>query len=340
MPEDSSLLIAPEDYAKLMRIHLALHSQTLLSKKIIRTNRPDKLTSLTTFKGRTLVTQNLRKYPDSQGKVPSHVRRTRELAAKGGRYCVTWMMNPGYNQGFEMKLVSTHHSSYSDMGVFEVYKLGPNWTETKIFTENVAEVLKPTFSLEPGVHYVGGSLFDSGATGVIGSVNTVGVMGAGVALAISQRYPQIIEPYLEAVRERGKFGIGKALYLPLRDLILTLESDIGKTVILLPTKGDWRVNSSLEVIELALKALVRTYRQYDISSLSTPALGCSMGGLDWKRVKPMVEDYFGRMDIPVYIHEEYGGMDDVIPSSMPEQRIITPDTAIDIVPADGSIVGF
>jgi hypothetical protein len=40
-----------------------------------------------------------------------------------------------------------------------------------------------------------------------------------------------------------------------------------------------------------------------ISSISFPPLGCGNGNLDWNDVRPLMERYLSKLEIPVYVHD-------------------------------------
>jgi len=83
---------------------------------------------------------------------------------------------------------------------------------------------------------------------------------------------------------------------PGRMFIFELHSMLDpKYVVNFPTKRDWRANSLYEDIESGLQALVAEVRRRGIRSLAMPALGCGLGGLDWNRVRPMIERAFSQL---------------------------------------------
>jgi O-acetyl-ADP-ribose deacetylase (regulator of RNase III) len=140
--------------------------------------------------------------------------------------------------------------------------------------------------------YVKSNIFDSPAQTIVNAVNTVGVMGKGIAQEFKKRYPDMFERYREFCK-RGDIDIGR----------LYLYRSPNKWVLNFPTKRHWRQPSKAEYIERGLDKFVRTYTQQGITSISFPQLGTGNGGLDWNRaVRPMMEEYLVDLPIPVYIH--------------------------------------
>lgn len=63
-------------------------------------------------------------------------------------------------------------------------------------------------------------------------------------------------------------------------------------IINFPTKNHWREQSKIEYIESGLQSLVEAIEHYKIKSIAIPALGCGLGGLDYKEVKLLSEQAF------------------------------------------------
>lgn len=82
----------------------------------------------------------------------------------------------------------------------------------------------------------------------------------------------------------------------------TSNDDI-KWVLNFPTKPHWSKKSQLEWVKDGLKHLRKNYKRWGIISLALPALGCSLGGLNWTQVKPLMEKHLSKLDIPVEIYE-------------------------------------
>ncbi|WP_223215563.1 macro domain-containing protein [Agrobacterium deltaense] len=145
---------------------------------------------------------------------------------------------------------------------------------------------------DPLLTYVRTSLFDSPAQTLVNTVNIVGVMGKGIALEFKQRYPDMFKAY-KKLCDSHSLDVGK----------LHLWRAPEHWILNFPTKTTWRQPSKLEYIEAGLEAFVRSYKQMGIASVSFPPLGCGNGNLDWRDVRPVMERYLSKIDIPVYIHD-------------------------------------
>ena len=115
-------------------------------------------------------------------------------------------------------------------------------------------------------------IFRSKCQTLVCPVNTVGVMGAGLAKAFKEKYPGLNAFYRNACEE-GELTIDTLM-------IWTVPGKKRK-VLLFPTKQDWRAPSNIEWIEANLRELARFYCALGVESLAMPAVGCGCGGLDW-----------------------------------------------------------
>lgn len=141
-----------------------------------------------------------------------------------------------------------------------------------------------------------GDIFDSNAQVITNTINTVGVMGAGLAKQFKERFPDMFADYQKRCRRR-EVRVGRPyLWKP--------PNREGKWVLNFPTKQHWKSNSRLKWIEEGLCYLLEHYEEWGIKSLAMPALGCDLGGLNWeKQVKPLMVRYLSQMKIPVEIYE-------------------------------------
>lgn len=142
------------------------------------------------------------------------------------------------------------------------------------------------------ITYVGSSLFTSPAHVLVNTVNTVGVMGKGIAKDFKDIFPEMFAIYQQRC-ESGELTIGKLL----------LYKTPNKTILNFPTKRHWRQKSRLDDIEAGLKTFVARYAELSLTSVAFPQLGCGNGGLDWEsEVRPLMERYLAPLPIDIYIH--------------------------------------
>ena len=154
------------------------------------------------------------------------------------------------------------------------------------------------------IRYIEGDIFKSPAQVIVNTVNTVGVMGKGIALEFKKRYPDMFQAYRD-ICDRRKLKTGS--------LMLYYEPD--HWVLLFPTKENWRNPSRMEYIEAGLAKFCRTYAEKGITSVAFPKLGCGNGELNWSDVQPVMEKYLKDLPIDVYIYLGTG------PDPIPEHKI-------------------
>lgn len=130
-----------------------------------------------------------------------------------------------------------------------------------------------------------GNLLTADADALVNTVNTVGVMGKGIALQFRRAYPEMFAAYARAAKA-GELRLG-------RMHVWSTESlDGPRFIINFPTKGHWRSRSRLEDIDAGLADLVRVVRELDIRSIAIPPLGCGNGGLPWPEVQARIRAAF------------------------------------------------
>ena len=147
------------------------------------------------------------------------------------------------------------------------------------------------------IKYVTGDIFESKAQAIVNTVNTVGVMGKGIALQFKKAFPNNYKAYLDACKT-GEIKIGK--------LFVTKDKSVNsgeKIIVNFPTKTDWRKPSEYSYIEDGLNDLIRIIQEAKIKTISIPPLGAGNGGLKWERVKELIERKLGDVDVEVFVYE-------------------------------------
>ena len=146
-----------------------------------------------------------------------------------------------------------------------------------------------------------GDIFKSEKKILVNTVNTVGVMGKGLALQFKERYPHMYLAYKQACGGYLKDG-GDIWLWRNPDTQTDIHGSVKHDVLCFATKEDWRNASKLEWIERGLvkfREMVQNDRT--VYSAAFPKLGCTNGQLDWKDVWPIMMRYLDPLDIPVEI---------------------------------------
>ena len=156
------------------------------------------------------------------------------------------------------------------------------------------------------IRFVTGDLFEADSEALVNSVNCVGVMGRGAALAFKRRFPDNFKAY-KAACDQGELQPGRMFVFETGELMPRL-------IINFPTKRDWRARSRLADIEAGLSALVAEIGRHRIHSIALPPLGCGLGGLEWTEVKPRIHRTLaGVADLDTLVFEPYRTDSPVVP---------------------------
>ncbi len=142
-----------------------------------------------------------------------------------------------------------------------------------------------------------GNLLDAPVEALVNTINTVGVMGKGIALMFKEKFPENFAAYAEACKA-GEVQVGKMLVIP------GVELNGPRWIINFPTKKDWRQPSRLEWVREGLAALREVIVEKEIRSIALPPLGCGNGGLDWAEVRPLIEQGLADLEgVQIVVYE-------------------------------------
>lgn len=147
------------------------------------------------------------------------------------------------------------------------------------------------------IEFTTGNLMTSADAVLVNTVNTVGVMGKGIALQFKDEFPHNFKVYAEVCR-KGELYPGKLL------IVEDISPRYGKkTIVNFPTKVHWRNPSQYEYIEIGLTELRRFIEENRVESISIPPLGCGNGGLEWNIVKPMITSALDGLHTRIHVYE-------------------------------------
>ena len=161
-----------------------------------------------------------------------------------------------------------------------------------------------------------GDLFGDGSEAVVNTVNCVGVMGKGVALQFKRLFPGNFRAY-KAACKAGEVKIGKMFLYDNGGLVNP------KWIVNFPTKRDWREVSKLDYIADGLDDLARLLHEIGAKSVSIPPLGCGLGRLNWRAVKPLIEQRLAPLaQCSVIVHEPgFTAREAAVPTTLPEMTL-------------------
>ncbi|HMR33955.1 MAG TPA: macro domain-containing protein [Geminicoccaceae bacterium] len=158
-----------------------------------------------------------------------------------------------------------------------------------------------------------GDLLEQRVDAIVNTVNTVGVMGKGIALQFKRKWPANAKAY-EAACRRGEVVPGKMFVFDNGGLAEP------KFIINFPTKRHWRFPSRLKDIDDGLVDLIRQIDRLGIKSIAIPPLGCGNGGLHWPDVRERIETAFEArpgVEVKLFAPSESEGIRALAPEEKP-----------------------
>ncbi len=150
-----------------------------------------------------------------------------------------------------------------------------------------------------------GNILEARADILVNPVNTVGVMGTGVAKLFKQKFPRMYESYRRACLQ-GKIYIkivdGKIKYRP----HVYKQDDF--LIINLPTKTHWKYPSKYEYIIAGLRWIKVNFDKLSrflgrsIKTIAMPFIGCGCGGLSPRKVLEIIVKELYDLPCDIYVY--------------------------------------
>ncbi len=132
------------------------------------------------------------------------------------------------------------------------------------------------------INYLEGNILHEQSDAIVNTVNTVGVMGKGLALQFKKAFPHNFTVYKTACDNKS-LVTGSVLSVSMESM------NPPYYIINFPTKAHWKGKSKIEYVELGLDSLISEAKRLGLKSVSIPALGSGLGGLNWEQVQPLIE---------------------------------------------------
>lgn len=142
-----------------------------------------------------------------------------------------------------------------------------------------------------------GNLLESKAEALVNTVNTVGVMGKGIALMFKERFTDNFQRYSTACKAK-QVNTGQMFVTEVREL------DGPRWIVNFPTKQHWRTPSQMTWVVEGLQDLRRFLIENKVKSIAIPPLGAGNGGLEWSAVREQIELALGDLtDVEIMVFE-------------------------------------
>ena len=124
------------------------------------------------------------------------------------------------------------------------------------------------------VEHVQGDMFADLAPGtaLAHGVNCLGLMGAGVAKIVRDRYPSVYDSYRDHCVNRNLFG---------GDSYLVEDEVSGRRIFNLASQFQPGPNAHIEYLIDSILRMDSQAKHFGITTVHMPRIGCGIGGLNW-----------------------------------------------------------
>ncbi len=146
------------------------------------------------------------------------------------------------------------------------------------------------------IRFTQGNLLEAKVDALVNTVNTVGVMGKGIALMFKERFAENYRLYAAACKAK-QVETGKMFVTPVQEL------DGPRWIVNFPTKRHWKAPSKMEWVVEGLADLRTFILDNHIESIAVPPLGAGNGGLEWMAVREQIEAVLGDLDAEILVFE-------------------------------------
>jgi len=121
-------------------------------------------------------------------------------------------------------------------------------------------------------------------------------MGAGLALKISSKWPDVQKHFKQFTRSQ-KFHGG--------DIFVVAPARSRPGIIYVATQPDM-YHASLSFLNRGLRKLARYCVKHQLESVSLPKIGAGLGKLDWEEeVKPLLVKHLADLETNFFIYEDF-----------------------------------
>lgn len=146
------------------------------------------------------------------------------------------------------------------------------------------------------ITFTQGNLLEAKAEALVNTVNTVGVMGKGIALMFKERFTENFRLYAAACKAK-QVQTGKMFVTEVHEL------DGPRWIVNFPTKQHWRAASQMNWVVDGLQDLRQFLINQKVKSIAIPPLGAGNGGLEWHAVREQIDAALGDLDTDIMVFE-------------------------------------
>src|SRR5271170_2040099 len=123
------------------------------------------------------------------------------------------------------------------------------------------------------LNYINGNVLDTKDKIIFHGCNAIGVMGAGVALAIRNKYPKCYKKYRQQYVDYG-LALGDVVWYHDRDVSIA-------NCITQENVGTDKMQVDYNAIRTCVRNVLKTAEKRGLSTISTVKIGCGLAGGSW-----------------------------------------------------------
>ena len=182
------------------------------------------------------------------------------------------------------------------------------------------------------IYKINGNLFDSPATVYCHQVNCIGVMGAGIAVEVKKRYPEMFEEYKTRCKQFGNKNLGDVQFHFSKNgkILANMFAQDG-------ISGQGGVATNYEKFDECIGKVYLFALRYGVSVAFPYLIGCGLGGGNWDRIYDIISSYFGDEVAPTCYIVEFNANAASTPAA--PTTITTEQTPKVTIYTDGSCSG-
>jgi O-acetyl-ADP-ribose deacetylase (regulator of RNase III) len=124
--------------------------------------------------------------------------------------------------------------------------------------------------------------------------NIAGHMDSGVAVAFKKRWPEMFAEYAQRCADR-RFQLGDVLVWTGEDVV----------VYSLAIQQNWKTRPKLAAFSRALDRTIDLATKAGIDRVGFPRIGAGVGGLDWTRVRRVLEEAGEKTPVKLEVFEQF-----------------------------------
>lgn len=145
------------------------------------------------------------------------------------------------------------------------------------------------------IELVKGDIFETpGIVAYAHGVDCAGEMSAGIAGQFKKRWPAMFAEY-HALCKAGRLGLG--------EVFPWIGEDV--TIYNLAIQRHWREKAKVAALSAALRKTVSLATASGITRIGAPRLGAGLGGLEWLRVRRILDDVGAETPVTIVVFEQF-----------------------------------